>query len=98
MDILYVYLLPLPTTLGKFIRYLPYGLPFQKEIIQNEEPLILAQSPPNSLGQFLYKRKYSPYRCPEDDEYKYPWGQPAVYNRAALERILSGLQQNGLVK
>ena len=91
-----------PTVLEKFIRYLPYGLPSQKEMIQsqlkNEEPLVLVQSGPSILGQHAYLKHHSPYKCSKDNEFKYPWGQPVVYNRAALERILPGLEQNGLVK
>ena len=95
-----IYLVPI--ALEKYIRSLPYALPKQKEIIQsqlkNEEPLVLVQSPASFLGQFAYLKKRSPYRCSQDDEYRYPFGLAVVYNRAALERILSGLQQNGLVK
>ena len=95
-----IYLVPI--ALERYIRSLPYALPKQKEIIQsqlkNEEPLVLVQSFPSFLGQFGYKKLRSPYRCSQDEEYRYPLGLAVVYNRAALERILSGLQQNGLVK
>ena len=92
----------LPTALEKFIHFLPFGLPKHKKMIEsqlkNEEPLILVQSLSYFLGQYGSQKATSLYSCSRDNEFKYPWGQPVVYNRAALERILPGLQQNGLVK
>jgi hypothetical protein len=38
------------------------------------------------------------YHCSDDAQFRYNWGQPVVYNRAAFELVIPGLQNDGLVK
>jgi hypothetical protein len=51
------------------------------------------------LGQQSFALAHQrPYNCSSGNpDFTYPWGQPVVYNRAALSRIHSGLAQGGLV-
>jgi hypothetical protein len=51
-----------------------------------------------ALGQWGYKGRLSPYKCSDWPEYRYPWGQPVVYSRAALQYVQSGLAAGGLTK
>jgi hypothetical protein len=52
------------------------------------------------LGQQSFAQAYQrQYNCSVGNpDFTYPWGQPVVYNRAALSRIHSGLTQGGLVR
>jgi hypothetical protein len=50
------------------------------------------------LGQFGYKGIRGAYKCSDLPEYRYPWGQPVIYSRAALRRVTPGLRAGGLVK
>eukprot|EP00979_Chaetoceros_neogracilis_P005527 scaffold1003_cov171-Chaetoceros_neogracile.AAC.4 len=38
------------------------------------------------------------YHCSDDAQFRYNWGQPVVYNWAAFELVIPGLQNDGLVK
>ena len=50
------------------------------------------------LGQSGYLGRRAAYSCSAHDEFRYPWGQPVIYSRAALHRIEPGLRAGGLVK
>lgn len=50
------------------------------------------------LGQWGYKGKRADYICSSTDEFRYPWGQPVIYSRAALHLVEPGLRAGGLVK
>ena len=53
---------------------------------------------PKVLGQSGYKGWESPYKCSNEEDYRYPWGQPVIYSRAALHLVQPGLRAGGLVK
>lgn len=68
--------------------------------LSHQQPVVLAGGmPPKRLGQSGYKtRRRTPYNCSNDPNYTYPHGQPAVYSRAALQRIRNALELGGLVR
>ena len=73
---------------------------FVHDLPLDEEPIVLTSyAPPGTyLGQEGYL-KNSSYHCSRLDNWTYPWGQPAVYNRAAFEQIVTIVfQRGGLVK
>lgn len=50
-----------------------------------------------SLGKTGYMKEEAPYNCSRTDENRmYPWGQPVIYSRAALQSIQHGLSLKGL--
>jgi len=87
--------------LNDFIKVLPAGLPNKKEYIfaNGKNPLLLlGNNGPPSLGTSGYLRKRSDYQCSKDEQFVYPWGGVVLYNKAAFEMVIPGLQNNGLVK
>jgi hypothetical protein len=50
------------------------------------------------LGEWGYKGISGAYKCSSKDEFRYPWGQPVIYSRAALELVTPGFRAGGLVK
>jgi hypothetical protein len=50
------------------------------------------------LGQWGYVGTRGLYQCSALDDFRYPWGQPVIYSRAALNLITPGLRAGGLVK
>lgn len=50
------------------------------------------------LGQWGYLGPRGSYQCSDLDDFRYPWGQPVIYSRAALHLIEPGLRAGGLVK
>ena len=50
------------------------------------------------LGQWGYLGRKGAYKCSDQEEFRYPWGQPVIYSRAALHLIEPGLRAGGLVK
>lgn len=49
------------------------------------------------LGQSGYLKKQKRiYHCSEDDDMKYPWGQPVIYTKAAISLLRSGFAQEGI--
>jgi hypothetical protein len=77
--------------------------PFLRDYVSTlpsfHEPIVLASGmPPHRLGQSGYMRSKTSYQCSRYHEFSYPWGQPVIYNFAAIQRIHSGLILGGLVK
>ena len=65
------------------------------------EVKILAPNNVKPLGQtgYVMLPQQPAYHCERNDtHYKYPWGMPVVYSKAALLHISNGLRQGGLVK
>lgn len=86
--------------LEAYIRTLPIKMPdLKKYTNQNGDPMLITGSVPMRLGRAGYSRPpQAGYRCSRDEDFKYPWGQPAIYNQAALKMIIPGLELNGLVQ
>ena len=85
---------------------LSQGLRRHLSAFDSTEPLIAtaqglrgpaAKRPPSYLGQFGYRRQYSPYKCKMELNFTFPWGQPVVYSKAALQLVAGGFRTNGLV-
>lgn len=74
---------------------------FVHDLPLDEEPIVLTSHyPPGPyLGQEGYLKHNARYHCSRLDNWTYPWGQPAVYNRAAFEQVVPIIfQRGGLVK
>jgi hypothetical protein len=89
-----------PNVLEAYIKTLPIIMPdLNKYVRENGDPMLIAASIPFRLGRAGYLRGPSAgYRCSRDEDFQYPWGQPAIYNQAALQLVIPGLQLNGLVQ
>jgi hypothetical protein len=86
--------------LEAYIRALPIHSSQYRNFInqsQVEPPLILSPQHHRLLGWPGFNDS-PPYNCSKTPEFLYPWAQPAIYNRAAFELVVRGLQQNGLVR
>eukprot|EP00977_Amphora_coffeiformis_P003912 scaffold777_cov159-Amphora_coffeaeformis.AAC.2 len=59
-------------------------------------PLIVSSGPLKRLGQssFLHEQQDT-QKCSTDHQYYYPWGQPIVYSKSALKRVIPGFKMNG---
>ena len=68
--------------LQDFIKVLPEGLPNQKEYIvaSDKNPLLLLSLNAGfkKLGTSGYLPKKKTYRCSDDEQFRYSWGQPVV--------------------
>ena len=84
--------------LYEYLDILPYGLTTEHAKYLNGPLVLLSNSnSPQVLGHGKVAK--TPYSCEKkDDSYKYPWGQPVVYNRKAMESVIAGLRLGGLVK
>lgn len=84
--------------LHEYLDILPYGLTTEHAKYLNGPLVLLSNSnSPQKLGHGEVAK--IPYSCEKkDNSYKYPWGQPVVYNRKAMESIIAGLRLGGLVK
>lgn len=81
--------------LFEYMEVLPYGLtPEHARLMDNGPFLLLSEGyRPRPLGD---KRKHT---CEKRDvSFLYPWGQPVMYNRQAMNKIITGLRLGGLVK
>eukprot|EP00557_Chaetoceros_sp_GSL56_P008837 CAMPEP_0176499984 /NCGR_PEP_ID=MMETSP0200_2-20121128/13255_1 /TAXON_ID=947934 /ORGANISM="Chaetoceros sp., Strain GSL56" /LENGTH=451 /DNA_ID=CAMNT_0017898513 /DNA_START=1 /DNA_END=1352 /DNA_ORIENTATION=- len=88
-----------PNVLQGYIKTLPFVMPELKNYtMENGDPMLITASIPYRLGRSGYMRSLSSYRCSRDEDFKYPWGQPVIYNQAAFQMVIPGLQLNGLVQ
>ena len=77
---------------------------YLKEYLTTTSPddvvVLVAGFPPKMLGHmgYLPQNEMQYYCVHKDENFKYPWGQPVIYTRAALRHVESGLRQGGLVK
>ena len=60
------------------------------------EPFIVSSGKLKRLGQssFIFGPD-DKQMCSTDHQYYYPWGQPIVYSKAALKRVIPGFKMNG---
>eukprot|EP00547_Thalassionema_nitzschioides_P018637 CAMPEP_0194254102 /NCGR_PEP_ID=MMETSP0158-20130606/31366_1 /TAXON_ID=33649 /ORGANISM="Thalassionema nitzschioides, Strain L26-B" /LENGTH=427 /DNA_ID=CAMNT_0038992017 /DNA_START=118 /DNA_END=1401 /DNA_ORIENTATION=- len=58
-----------------------------------EEAFTVGSTEPRKLAESVW----DVYYCSDDQDFKYPWGQPVIYSRGALEVISNGLRLNGLL-
>eukprot|EP01032_Pedospumella_encystans_P017483 gene17483-19920_t len=50
----------------------------------------------NRYRSFDFSRKSPPHSCRESIAYEFPFAQPAIINRAAMQRMHNGIEANGL--
>lgn len=83
--------------LFEYMEVLPYGLSIEHARLMENGPFVLLSEGyliPHPLGWGPGK-----YKCEQKDaSYLYPWGQPVMYNRHAMNKIIVGLRLGGLVK
>ena len=62
----------------------------------DKEPLIVASGPLKRLGTSGFSFDPNDKQvCSTDHQYYYPWGQPIVYSKSALKRVIPGFKMNG---
>lgn len=66
-----------------------------------EEPVVLVSDyhdEGHKLGKWGYSKQKGGYKCSSKPSHMYPWGQPAVYNKASFQLVMNGFRLGGLVK
>lgn len=85
--------------LFEYMEALPYGLTSEHARLMENGPFLLLSEGyrPRPLGYGKVAR--TKYECENTDaSFRYPWGQPVMYNRQAMNKIITGLRLGGLVK
>eukprot|EP00522_Entomoneis_paludosa_P008173 CAMPEP_0172455572 /NCGR_PEP_ID=MMETSP1065-20121228/12133_1 /TAXON_ID=265537 /ORGANISM="Amphiprora paludosa, Strain CCMP125" /LENGTH=535 /DNA_ID=CAMNT_0013208037 /DNA_START=24 /DNA_END=1628 /DNA_ORIENTATION=+ len=62
------------------------------------EPIMLSSKPPRNLGVTWMKDPEKNSNCSTGLDFQYPWGQPAMYSKAALNIIVNGFRNQAMTQ
>lgn len=67
------------------------GLRFYLSFLDSDEIIFVGTSEPRALGNQYFETTL--YNCSNDDpQFQYVWGQPAIYSKAAMKRVVNGFR------